>query len=375
MMGLKNKNKPLLFLFFIKFFIIFVSLLLPVRSFAMDLTLRGNSLFAGFAGKNNFFMFSLRNLELSVLGSSGFFFAKAQIDITPQNLYFFTDAITTKSPVVGDFLGKASGIEEFFRVKELFLSTRGLPFVRFTIGRFYGAIGEANSRQFFDRFFVERPFTIRNFFGQDGFLDEGFEFSVFPPLPWTLEIVGQIFDGSESSWGSKGSFDFVGVVSVRNVFGKEDVSGGFSLFWANGKNNSSDRLKGNVIISDNLTEFFGGDAFFSFRPYFYMNVGYILRRMQLPSLLVVDGGIFSEFQVAPVNIFYASIRPEVFGIPRNEFFEVGGSRTLPTIFEISIAGTFLPSRDVKLRLQWTGNFSEEFAGQSAFYLQAMFEIK
>jgi hypothetical protein len=65
----------------------------------------------------------------------------------------------------------------------------------------------------------------------------------------------------------------------------------------------------------------------------------------------------------------------VFGIPRNEFFEVGGPRTLPAIFEISIAGTFLPSRDVKLRLQWTGNFSEEFAGQNVFYLQAMFEIR
>jgi hypothetical protein len=94
-----------------------------------------------------------------------------------KTFIFFTDAVTNKNSVTVSFLGKASGPEELFRVKELFVSTRGLPFFRFTIGRFYGAVGDANSRQFFDRFFVERPFTIRKFFGQDGFLDEGIELS------------------------------------------------------------------------------------------------------------------------------------------------------------------------------------------------------
>jgi hypothetical protein len=369
-----SKSKETRFCFFILFLAFyFIS---PLKSFALDLSVRGNSLFAGFLGRNNYFMFSLRNLELSASGSSGFFFAKAQLDIVPQNLYFFTDAVTNKNSVTGSFLGKASEPEELFRVKELFVSTRGLPFFRFTIGRFYGAVGDANSRQFFDRFFVERPFTIRKFFGQDGFLDEGIELSLFPPLPWTLEILSQIFDGSETSFGGKGSYDFTYLFAIKNVFGKESVGGGFSLFWAFGKNGSSDRLKdGSTIISDNFTDFFGGDVFFAFRPFFYTNIGYIVRRMQEPSLLTVEGGIFTEIQIAPVDIFYASFRPEIFGIPRLVEYEGGGSKSLPLIFDLSIAGTLLPSRDVKFRLQWTGNFSEESGPQNIFYLQAIFEIR
>lgn len=373
---MSTKSKENNFCFFILFLTIYSIFIFPLRSFALDLSVRGNSLFAGFVGRNNYFTLSLRNLELSASGSSGFFFAKAQLDIVPQNLYFFTGAVTNESPVMGSFLGEASGPEEFFRVKELFVSTRGFPFFRFTIGRFYGAIGDSNSRQFFDRFFVERPFAIRKFFGQDGFLDEGIEISLFPPLPWTLEILGQIFDGSEISFGGKGSYEFAGLFSIKNVFGEEKVGGGFSLFWAFGKNASSDRLKGgSTIISDNFTDFFGGDAFFAFRPFFYTNIGYIIRRMQEPSLLIVEGGIFSEIQVAPSDIFYASLRPEIFGIPRLVEYEGGGSKTLPQIFELSIAGTLLPSRDIKFRLQWTGNFSEGSGPQNIFYLQAIFEIR
>ncbi len=371
-----SKSKETNFCFFILFLTIYSIFVFPLKSFALDLSVRGNSLFAGFVGRNNYFMFSLRNLELSTSGASGFFFVKAQLDIVPQNLYFFTDALTNKSSVIGSFLAKSSGPEEFFRVKELFVSTRGLPFFRFTIGRFYGAIGDSNSRQFFDRFFVERPFIVRKFFGQDGFLDEGIELSLFPPLPWTLEILSQIFDGSETSFGSKGSYDFTYLFSIKNVFGNENVGGGFSLFWAFGKNGSSDRLKGgSTIISDNLTDFFGGDVFFAFRPFFYTNIGYIIRRMQEPSLLIVEGGIFSEIQIAPSDIFYASLRPEIFGIPRIVEYEGGGSKSFPQIFELSIAGTLLPSRDIKFRLQWTGNFSEESGPQNIFYLQAIFEIR
>lgn len=100
---MSTKSKENNFCFFILFLTIYSIFIFPLRSFALDLSVRGNSLFAGFVGRNNYFTLSLRNLELSASGSSGFFFAKAQLDIVPQNLYFFTGAVTNESPVMGSF--------------------------------------------------------------------------------------------------------------------------------------------------------------------------------------------------------------------------------------------------------------------------------
>lgn len=345
--------------------------------YAVELSLRGNSLFSAFTGKNNMFMFSIRNLELSASGGRGFLFAKGELDIQPVNLSFFTDAFEKKNSEMQDFLTSQVVGREFFRLKEVYVSTRGLPFFRITLGRFYGAVGNANSQKFWTRNFVERPFTVRYFFGQNGFLDDGLEISLFPPLPWTFEIVGQIFDGSTKSWASKGSFDLTYLLAIRNYFGEEDISGGFSLFWAVGKNFASQRLvaKGTQIASDNLSEFFGGDASFSFQPYFLMNVGYILRRFQSPTILDVEAGLYSEFNINPVRFFSVGLRPEIFGIPRLREFEEGGSQNLPQIFELSISATFFAYEIAKIRLQWTGNFSEASLPQNVFYLQAMFELR
>ncbi len=370
----------------VPFFILVFHIIGVLQLFAeVDFSVKGNSLFASFLGRNNYWMFAIRNLELEAKGSRGYFFLKGSFDVNPYTLSFFTESIAVEQTSVRDFfstpsrtLYSADTIEDIIRIKELFVSTRGLPFVRVTMGRFYGAIGNLNQEKFWDRWFVERPFTIRNFFGIDGFLDEGLEISLFPPLPWSLEFIYQVFDGSEKPWGSRGSFEFVNLISIRNTFGQEPVNGGFGLFWCTGKNNSADRLdsKGTAIVSpaENFTEFFGGDAFFNFGEIFSARVGYIIKRESIPQILRVEGGLFSEFVVRPIDFFAAGIRPEIFGIPRNVFPEGGGVVSRPQIADISISATFLPTDYVRLRLQWTGNFSEAALPQNIFYLQAMFNL-
>ncbi len=351
-----------------------------------ELYLRGNSLFSVFLGRNNVMLFSIRNIEAGAEAGGEYFFAKGVLDINPFTYQLFSDVVEQENSIMESYFKANTGAppestllpNTLVRVKEAFVSTRGLPFVRFMLGRFYGRIGDANSKTFFQRWFVERPLTIRKFFGTDGLLDEGFELSIFPPLPWTLEIVGQIFDGSEKSWGTIGSFELVYLISLRNGFGDERRSGGFGLFWATGKNRSSERLilteKLPQVASDNFTDFFGGDVYFNFSPFLSINLGYILRRLQGPGTLDVDGGIFSEFVIAPVSFFAVGIRPEIFGLPSATFFGEGGSETRPQMLELSISATFIPQDNVKIRLQWTGNFSEKALPQNIIYLQTMFSL-
>lgn len=336
----------------------------------------GNAFFFSFIGKNNLTGFSVRNLITRGEFGRGFFYAKGELDINPYNISLLTERIEDQNTAMPEFLNSETPQDQgIIRIRETFVSTRGLPLIRLTLGRIFARIGNSNSESFWERNFTERPLTIRRFFGYDGFLDEGFEFSFTPPLPWTLEIIGQIFDGSEKLWNSKGSADVVGLISIRNQFGDDKTNGGFGIFWAAGKNNTSQRLslKGNSIVSDNNSEFFGGDAFFNFNPFFSVKLGYILGRIMRPTILDIEGGLFTEFSVRPVEFFRANIRPEIFGIPRNR--EEGGIMTTqPQILELSISFDFIPVYFTKLRVQWTGNFGEKRLPQNIFYLQAMFNI-
>lgn len=365
-----KKNKVILFLSLL--------ILYPVRASAQDLKLSvfGNTIFYSFAGRNNLFGFSIRNLMLSGEFGREFFYVKGELDLNPYNLSLFTEKIESDTSAIPEFLNSQSPQDQgIARFRETFISTRGLPLIRITLGRIFGKIGEANSESFWTRNFVERPFTIRKFFGYDGFLDEGLEFSFSPPLPWTFEISGQIFDGSEKPWNSKGALDIVGLITIRNMFGDDKTNGGFGLFWSFGKNDSSQRLslKGTSVVSENNTEFFGGDAFFNFNPFFSVKLGYIIGRAAKPTILDIEGGLFTEFSVKPVDFFRANIRPEIFGIPRIR--EEGGIvNSLPQVFEMSIAADFIPLYFTKLRVQWTGNFGEKRLPQNIFYLQAIFNI-
>lgn len=342
----------------------------------LRLSLLGNTIFYSFIGKSNITGFSIRNLMISGEFGREFFYAKGEIDINPYNISFFTEKIESDTSAVPEFLNSQIPQDQgIVRFREAFISTRGLPLIRITLGRIFGKIGESNSDSFWVRNFVERPFTIRKFFGYDGFLDEGLEFSFSPPLPWTLEIAGQILDGSEKPWNSKGALDLVGVIAIRNLFGDDRTNGGFGIFWAAGKNDSSQRLslKGTSVVSDNNSEFFGGDAFFNFNPFFSVRLGYIIQRASKPTILDIEGGLFTEFSVRPVDFFKANIRPEIFGIPRIR--EEGGiTNSLPQIFELSIAADFIPLYFTKIRIQWTGNFGEKRLPQNIFYLQGIFNI-
>ena len=365
----------------ISVFVLFAVFVCSTRSYAdekTDVFIRGNAFGSVFFGRNNIALFGLRNLELGGKSGKEFFFVKGVADIRPYSYSVFMAGSVSEQTIMPFYERQSGGeLEEFLRLKELFISTRGLPFVRVMLGRFFARVGELNSQTFWWRNFVERPFTIRRFFGYDGFLDEGFEFSFSPPLPWTFEFALQVFDGSEDPWRSPGSFDFTYLVSLKNTFGTPRVFGGFSIFWVVGKNKTapSQFSQFNTIIrTQNLSEFFGGDAFVSLFPYFSVNIGYILGRIQRPGILDVEGGLYSEFAITPVDFLTIGIRPEVFGLPRITFFEGGGSIAKNQIFEISLSATFRAEEGVKGRVQWTGNFGQGVFPQNIIYLQAMFEI-
>lgn len=364
---------------FLVAFFIFVVALAPGSALSQEanISLLGNALFYTSLGKNNFTGFSVRNFLIRGEGGRGFFYAKGELDTGLSGLLFLSDKIQEDASAIPEFFRTQVPLDQsVVRIRELFVSTRGLPFVRLTIGRIFGRIGDANSEDFWKRNFVERAFTIRYFFGLDGFIDEGFELSFSPPLPWTLDIVGQVFDGSEKSWDSKGSADLVGLVSIRNVFGDDRTNGGFSLFWSFGRNSTSQRLslKKTAIVSENDSEFFGGDAFSNFNPFFSVRIGYIIGRSEKPAILDIEGGLYTEFSVRPVEFFRTNIRPEIFGLPWTRD-EAGFVTSRPQIVELSISFDFIPENFIKVRIQWTGNFGEKRLPQNIFYFQTIFNVE
>lgn len=88
-----------------------------------------------------------------------------------------------------------SGVAHF-EIHEAFIgSSKLIPRTRFRIGQYFLGIGRLNQFHRHDWPFVSAPRVHRTFFGSEGLLDTGLEFSLLTPLPFYFDISAGITNG------------------------------------------------------------------------------------------------------------------------------------------------------------------------------------
>ena len=360
----------------LKLFFVFAFIGFTSNALAFDFSLKGNPVASFSVGRYETGEFFIRNFEGTFSNAYEYFFLKAQFDVSPLSIINLSPRYSTGATEITS----QKNILELFRIKETYISTRGLPYIRLRFGKLFGEVGMYNKITFWERNFVERPAFITEFFGRDGFIDNGIEFSFLPPLPWYLEVLVQVLDGNSPSFSSLGSWDFVYVGRIKNVISGDEFSGGFGASVAAGRNYAGKAVgecdfRGRYIVCLNSTDFFGGDGFFKWqrgKKYVFVGTEYLLRRKQEPGIRKMEGGLVFEISSQPFNFFAAGVRPSLFGIPGT--VEGDGKQKLPSTFDIDFSLTFIPVERVKLRFQWSGNFGENTESLNTLFLQGIFDI-
>ena len=121
----------------------------------------------------------------------------------PRNAFFLREAeVSLYAPIDQIFDGLLSvaahreGGTYFFEVHEATVSSSKLiPLSRFRIGQFFLGVGKLNSTHRHDWPFISAPKMHATFFGEEGVLDTGGEFSVLLPVPFYLDLTVGLTNG------------------------------------------------------------------------------------------------------------------------------------------------------------------------------------
>ena len=92
---------------------------------------------------------------------------------------------------------------------EAYLELMTLPFgTQLKMGQMRNRFGLTNATHEHDLPYIDRPDVLKQFFGQEGLVEKGFEATWVPPLPFFLEVLGGVFNGDNE--------DAFGLGSLRN---------------------------------------------------------------------------------------------------------------------------------------------------------------
>jgi hypothetical protein len=94
------------------------------------------------------------------------------------------------------FAAHNEGGASLFEIHEAFIgSDRLIPGSRFRIGQYFLGIGRLNRIHRHDWPFISAPIVHEKFFGAEGALDSGLEYSLLAPLPFYLDITVGVSNG------------------------------------------------------------------------------------------------------------------------------------------------------------------------------------
>jgi hypothetical protein len=166
------------------------------------------------------------NPDISVIGDVLFHAGRNDENIEQDQFQFRELELAFGSPV--DPYGRADffiGIEEedgewHPHVEEGYFTFDTLPYdLKARAGKFYSAFGKANQFHTHAMPWVDKPVTIKNFFGEEGMSEAGAELSWLVPNPWNryIELIFQAQNnGNEASFAADQSNDLMYVTHLKN---------------------------------------------------------------------------------------------------------------------------------------------------------------
>jgi hypothetical protein len=141
---------------------------------------------------------------------------------------------------------------------EATISLMTLPFgTQAKLGQMRNRFGLTNEIHEHDLPFIDRPNVLVKFFGEDGLVEKGAEFTWVPLLPFFLEVLGGVFNGDNETAFGRASLKYPLVTGrVRTFLDWEEWGAAqFGMSLANGQ--TPERLN-NLIL--------GWDAKYKYRP-------------------------------------------------------------------------------------------------------------
>jgi hypothetical protein len=153
---------------------------------------------------------------------------------------------------------KARGAETSVSLAEAFLELMTLPFgTQMKMGQMRSRFGLSNFTHEHALPFIDRPNVMREFFGDEGLVEKGFEATWVPPLPIFLEVLGGVFNGDNATAFGRGSLRYPLVTGRVRTFFELGDSGAIQLGASIANGQKPEQLNDQII---------GFDAKYKYRP-------------------------------------------------------------------------------------------------------------
>lgn len=141
---------------------------------------------------------------------------------------------------------------------EATISLMTLPFgTQAKLGQMRNRFGLTNVIHEHDLPFIDRPNVLVRFFGEEGLVEKGAEFTWVPPLPFFLELLGGVFNGDNETAFGLGSIKYPLVTGRARTFFDFEEWGAIQLGMSVANGLTPDRLRNTIL---------GWDAKYKYRP-------------------------------------------------------------------------------------------------------------
>ncbi|HON25608.1 MAG TPA: hypothetical protein P5317_03810 [Myxococcota bacterium] len=283
------------------------------------------------------------------MGPNGFSLLCADLEIEGHVDRFFRYA----------FLFDFAGLE----IEEAYIATTALPIgMQIRAGYMFVPFGRQNPRHIHNWNFISQTLTQTRFMGEGKFAALGAELLFDLPLPWEMQISGQILDAHEATHFHSSSFatveqtnagkfdgmeDFVYTARILNGF---DLGEDFELLWG-----LSGAWGQSPYKAGARSDLYGTELRLNWIPApkkvaVGMTVEYLIRKMDVPEGTLLDHGGYIELD--------ALVHPEWMLGFRAEYTDVI-SGVMPESEQLwgrewraGVSTTFIPTSFSKLRLQY-----------------------
>ncbi len=283
------------------------------------------------------------------MGPNGFSLLCADLEIEGNVDRFFRYA----------FLFDFAGLE----IEEAYIATTALPIgMQIRAGYMFVPFGRQNPRHIHNWNFISQTLTQTRFMGEGKFAALGAELLFDLPLPWEMQISGQILDAHEATHFHSSSFatveqtnagkfdgmeDFVYTARILNGF---DLGEDFELLWG-----LSGAWGQSPYKAGARSDLYGTELRLNWIPApkkvaVGMTVEYLIRKMDVPEGTLLDHGGYIELD--------ALVHPEWMLGFRAEYTDVI-SGVMPESEQLwgrewraGVSTTFIPTSFSKLRLQY-----------------------
>ena len=204
---------------------------------------------------------------------------------------------------------------EGVELEEGFVTSQSLPAgLQLKVGRFYASLGRHNLLHAHQYLFLNGPLVHGHLLGDEGLVDDGVSISWLSPLPWYLEVTGQVLDGRSERFASPDGQDLLYLGHARSFWdmGSNWTAelGASSGRGTNAAERTSSLLSANGTLQWRDLDGWGRRAIWQ--------TEYLRARDGTAHGDEEEGGFYSSLQVQVARRWWLQARFDRMGIPGDE---------------------------------------------------------